>query len=174
MTEGQKLVSTLNRFELENFEKLWLTQKMLQTDRLTNTALTLLVTNMTEGQKLISTLSRFELENIKKLWLTQKTIEEVENMCYRQTSYTWLLSATSNLTCSSHIYLWVKKRETVQKLLWKERLHIHHLLTHPIDYGRTSYMSHSYHHQLVIDHHHSVKTLSAIFKYHYGAAQRAA
>ena len=40
---------------------------MLQTDRLTNTALTLLVTNMTEGQKLISTLSRFELENIKKL-----------------------------------------------------------------------------------------------------------
>ena len=40
---------------------------MLQTDRLTNTAITLVVTNMTDGQKLISTLKRFELEKFEKL-----------------------------------------------------------------------------------------------------------
>ena len=133
MTKGQKLIASLSRFELKNFEKLWLTLKMesdtwpiellrkwyntlykttisynnlimccrrtsytwlpsatsnpintitptriwkdmhmLQMDRLTNIALTLLVTDMTKRQKLISTLSRFQLENFENLWLTQK------------------------------------------------------------------------------------------------------
>ena len=55
---------------------------MLQTDRLTNTALKYLVMNMTEGQKLISTLSKFELENFEKLCTVAQIGIEVDVRSY--------------------------------------------------------------------------------------------
>ena len=111
MTEGQKLISTLSRFELENFEKLWLTQKIKSDTQptellrkwyntyikpLSHTTTWLLC--VTDGQVTHDYYLPQPIQSILSHDHTHRN-KDGHITCYRQTD--WL-----KLHCSRRIWLW--------------------------------------------------------------------